>query len=100
MFATIKPCKGMENLLYYNEKKLGNNEARCIYAGNFIKDDLTPKEKRQHFSQRLELNRRPQNTGISLVLEFSPATKLSTDRLIDIAWDFMREIGYGSQPYL
>lgn len=102
MRATIKPCVGTENLLYYNEKKVSRNEAQCIYAGNFVKDaaDLSPREKRKHFRERSELNQRTTSNGISLLLEFAPGVALDQDTLIDIAWDCMRDIGYGSQPYL
>jgi hypothetical protein len=93
---------GTENLLYYNETKVSKNEAQCIYAGNFVKDavDLSPREKRKHFRERSELNQRTTSNGISLLLEFAPGKALDQDTLIDIAWDCMREIGYGSQPYL
>ena len=102
MRAKIKPCVGTENLLYYNEQKVSRNEAQCIYAGNFVKEatDLSPREKRKHFQERRELNQRTALHGISLVLEFAPGKTLDQDTLIDIAWDFMREIGYGRQPYL
>jgi hypothetical protein len=102
MRATIKTCVGTENLLYYNEKKIGRNQAQCIYAGNFVQDvaDISPREKRKIFRERIELNQRPFSSGISLLLEFAPGKTLDQDTLIDISWDFMRDIGYGSQPYL
>lgn len=102
MRATIKSCAGTENLLYYNEKKTRNKAAQCIYAGNFIKEaaDLSAKEKRRSFAGRRELNQRFDGYGVSLVLEFTPGKHLDNDSLIDIAWDFMKEIGFGHQPYL
>jgi Relaxase/Mobilisation nuclease domain len=102
MYATIKPCVGTDNLFYYNEKKLRNREADCIYAGNFLKEaaELTLQEKKQHFKDLMALNQRAINKGISLVLEFYPAKRLANEELIDITFDFMQRIDYGSQPFL
>lgn len=102
MRARIRTCVGMHNIFYYNEKKVADREAECIYAGNFLQDpeQLTRHDKKQRFEEQLLLNQQTRRSAVSVVLEFAPGEKLEKDDLIDIARDIMQGIGYERQPYL
>src|SRR5579864_1365997 len=97
----IKNFVKIGTLLYYNERKLKEKKAECIYAGNFLKDaaDLTFLDKKQRFQNLLELNQRAEQTALHVVLQFPPEETLDNGRLSDIAAAYMQRIGYGDQPY-
>ena len=102
MKASINMNLGFNYLLYYNEEKIANQEAECIYAGNFLKDakDLTIKEKKTRIADLTALNPQTHRSAVSIVLEFAPGEKHPDDKLIDITRDIMEAVGFGSQPYL
>ena len=102
MVAKIRICGGMYTILKYNEKKLEKNEARCIYAGSYLKDPdkLSFTEKKARLDNLTILNGYAERKAVSLILQFAPGETLAKDDLIDISRDFMDQIGYGTQPYL
>jgi hypothetical protein len=60
MVAKITIPKRLIAVLNYNEKKVSQEKAECLYAGNFLKDakDLTFYEKLERFQRLNELNDR------------------------------------------
>ncbi|GGB01490.1 relaxase/mobilization nuclease domain-containing protein [Puia dinghuensis] len=102
MLAKTKPFGKVGKLLYYNEQKVREKKAECIYAGNFLKDaaDLTPEDKNRRFNDLQSLNQRATQTAVHVVLQFAPEENLDNEKLVDIAASYMQRIGYGDQPYL
>lgn len=102
MRAKLNMNQGMNYLVNYNEEKVTNREAECLYAGNFLQDasDLTRKEKKDRFAGLIELNPQTIRPGATLVVEFAPGERLPNNDLIDIARDLMDGIGFSGQPYL
>ncbi|HEV2478059.1 MAG TPA: relaxase/mobilization nuclease domain-containing protein, partial [Puia sp.] len=102
MRAKIDMYQGMNYLVNYNEEKITNHEAECLYAGNFLKDatDLSLKEKKARFADLIELNPQTIRPATTLVAEFAPGERLPASDLIDIARDLMEGVGFGGQPYL
>lgn len=102
MVVKVKLSGKLVGILDYNEEKLQNREAECIYARNFLKDadQLSKQEKKQRFLDIAELNQRSLRTGVHIVMQFAPADRLDNKKLTDIGQEFMRRIGFDDQPYL
>jgi hypothetical protein len=86
----------------YNEKKIEKKQALCIHAGNYILDadklSVQDKVHRFHILDRL----RPDYPSrvIHAVIGFHPADKLDKSKEIGVATDYIRQIGFASQPWL
>ena len=102
MTPLIMPSKDIQRLLYYNERKVKANEARCIFAGNFVQDvqHLDLSAKTTIFRYQMALNQRVEWRALHIVLEFALAEQLSDGRMAEIAIRYMEGIGFGRQPYL
>jgi hypothetical protein len=102
MVAKITFPKRMEAALNYNENKVSQRKAECLYAGNFLKEAgaMNFYNKLEGFERRNELNERAQTKTIHVSLNFYPSEKLPADKLLKIAADYMDKIGFGDQPYL
>ena len=102
MVAKINISKSIKASLNYNEKKVQNRSARCLYAGNYLNE-----EKNMNFYQKLNgfenlnsLNKRASTNTLHVSLNFDPAEKLSDHKLVEIASVYMEKIGFGEQPFL
>jgi len=86
----------------YNEGKINTGRARCLYAGNFVKDlkDLSRKDRLYHFTRLASLNENVPKAGLHFSLNFHPSDKLSDAQLVEISRDYMDKMGFGEQPYL
>ncbi len=102
MVAKITFPKRMEAALNYNENKVSQGKAECLYAGNFLKDanSMNFYNKLETFERRNELNQRAQTKTVHVSLNFDPSEKLPSDKLVKIATDYMERIGFGDQPFL
>jgi len=102
MVAIIKAGKTMRNILHYNENKVATNQASLIHSVNFAKDtdQLLSKDKIGMFEKLTTLNQRTSLNAIHISLNFDPSDKLSTEKLSNIAEQYMQEIGFGAQPFL
>lgn len=103
MVAKITSPHSIKRALNYNEKKVQNGQATCIYAGNFLKDldKLNFYDKLQRFQDLISLNDRAQKSNtLHISLNFHPSEKLKQETLCTISNDYMAMIGFGEQPYL
>lgn len=102
MVAKITFPKRVVAALNYNENKVNQDKAECLYAGNFLKDAnaMNFYNKLEGFERLNELNERAQTKTIHISLNFDPSEKLSADKLVKIAADYIEKIGFGEQPYL
>src|SRR5450432_1770518 len=103
MVAKITSPHSVKRALNYNEKKVQNGQAVCIYAGNFLKDleKMNFYDKLQRFQDLISLNDRAQKSNtLHISLNFHPSEKLNQKILTSIANEFMERIGFGKQPYL
>ncbi|MEP7376809.1 MAG: relaxase/mobilization nuclease domain-containing protein [Chitinophagaceae bacterium] len=102
MVAKITFPKRVVAALNYNENKVNQDKAECLYAGNFLKDtnDMNFYYKLKGFERMNELNERAQTKTIHISLNFDPSEKPSADKLVKIAADYMEKIGFGDQPFL
>jgi Relaxase/Mobilisation nuclease domain len=102
MVAKITIPRSVEAALNYNEKKVEKGTAQCLYADNYRKDvaEMNFYEKLTRFKELNELNDRAATKTLHVSLNFSPSEKLSDNRLVTIANDYMEKIGFGQQPFL
>jgi type IV secretory pathway VirD2 relaxase len=101
MRPKIMTSHSIARSLTYNEEKVRIGKAECLTAANFLKDPsrLTPKDKLHCFERRMDLNERV-STSQHITLNFDPADKLSNDQMKKIAVQYMKDIGFGRQPYV
>ena len=102
MVAKITTPHKIIAALNYNENKVKQDKAECLYAGNFLKDaqQMSFYQKQKGFDRLNELNERATTKTLHVSLNFDPSEKLSNDKLIEIASVYMNRIGFGEQPFL
>jgi hypothetical protein len=102
MVAKITLPQSISRALNYNEQKVKEGAATCIYAHNFLKDEtnLNFFEKKHRFDNLTALNKRASTNALHISLNFAEHEKLSLEKLREIASVYMQKIGFDTQPYL
>lgn len=102
MVAVIHCGKSLRNVLNYNEQKVKQGKAECLTAYNYPKnpEDLNFYQKLSRLVNQAALNTRSHVNSVHISLNFDPSERLSKEKLQNIANDYMRQIGFGDQPYL
>ncbi len=102
MVAKITIPNSIKRALNYNEQKMKEGVAECIYAHNFLKDaeQLNFYEKLNRFEKLISLNKRASTNTVHVSLNFGANEKIEKDRLVEIASGYMSKIGFAEQPYL
>ena len=102
MVAKITVPHSITRALNYNENKMQEGIAECIYAHNYLKEagQLNYYEKLQGFQQLISLNDRANTNTIHISLNFDITEKLEKEKLTEIAVVYMQKIGFGEQPFL
>jgi hypothetical protein len=102
MVAKINTPHRLLTAINYNENKVKNGKAECIYAGNYLRDvsEMNLYQKLDRLENLNKLNDRANTKTVHISLNFDPKENLSNQKLIDIATDYMNKIGFGEQPYL
>lgn len=102
MVAKITVPNSVKRALNYNEQKLKEGKAECIYANKFLKEasQLNFYEKLSRFEKLIALNKRATTNTVHISLNFGLNEKLEKEKLAEIAYVYMQKIGFGEQPYL
>ena len=102
MVARLMPTARLSDLLAYNEKKVSQEKATLIHAGNFLgkPERLSLEDKLSRFRDLNELNNRARLKMLHITLNFPPADLLPNDKLIAIADRYMAGLQMQDQPYL
>ena len=102
MVTKIKAVKNINRAIYYNEHKVREGAAECLYARNFHKDvpQLSLLEKKEWFHRILTLNQQIGKPALHIPVSFAPGENIAREKLIQIAREYMDRIGFGKQPYL
>ena len=102
MVAKITVPNSIQKALNYNEQKMKEGKAECIYAHHFLKEaeQLNFYEKLGRFQSLIDLNKRATTNTIHISLNFGLEEKIGREKLAEIASAYMEKIGFGEQPYL
>src|SRR5688500_3051205 len=102
MVAKITVPNSIKKALNYNEQKMKEGKAECIYAHHFLKEasHLNFYEKLNRFQSLIDLNKRAVTNTIHISLNFGLEEKIGREKLTEIASVYMEKIGFSEQPYL
>ncbi len=102
MVAKITVPNSFKRALNYNEQKMKEGAAECIYAHNFLKEaeQLNFYEKLNRFEGLISLNKRASTNTVHISLNFGLNEKIEREKLAEIASVYMSKIGFAEQPYL
>src|ERR1035437_7334188 len=102
MVARVTIPSSIARALNYNEQKMKEGKAVCLYAHNYLKEagHLNFYEKLQRFEQLIALNERATTNTLHVSLNFDPSEKIEQEKVTEIARVYMQKIGFGEQPYL
>ena len=102
MVAKVIAGKTIRGVLNYNESKVQEGKALCLYAHNFPAevDRLTFKGKLDTFFEHTSRNTKVKTNAIHISLSFDKYDKLNQELLKDIASKYLDKIGFGNQPFL
>lgn len=102
MFAHIHVTDSISRVLHYHQNKLEQGKAECLHAANFIKDlkQLSWDDKLFHFTRLNSRNERARKNTVHIDLNFHPSDVVSNSKMKDIAVQYMKEMGFGNQPFL
>jgi hypothetical protein len=101
MRPKIATSHNIARSILYNEQKVQLGVAERLVAANFLKEcpKLTTEDIVQRFQRRMELNDRV-STNLHITLNFDPQDKIPVERIIPVMQLYMKEIGFGEQPWV
>jgi hypothetical protein len=102
MVAVIHTSSSLRRAFNYNEQKVKEGKAECIFAGNYIQpvEELTFSQKLNRLLKQAGLNERTKVNSVHISLNFDPSEQLAAGKLKEIATAYLEKIGFGEQPYL
>ncbi|RAJ80091.1 relaxase/mobilization nuclease-like protein [Chitinophaga dinghuensis] len=102
MVAKIKFPDSIYRVLNYNENKVKEGCATLIHVSNFLQDkeDMNFYDKLERFQHLHALNETVKTKNLHISLNFHPTEKFSPEKLVTIAEDYMKRIGFSEQPFL
>ena len=94
--------KNVRQALLYDERKLELGAATFLGAFNYWEEtaSLTFEKKLQRLQDLIDRNQRAQETTLHPSLNFHPNDKITDKRMVQIAKEYMKEIGFADQPWL
>src|SRR5215475_14574423 len=102
MHADVKFNSSPVKVLDYHEKKVKQGVAECIGAENYVKEHgaLSYEDKLYPLELRAGYNGRVQNKLFHTCIQFGAATEISNEKMATVSREYLREMGFGDQPYL
>ena len=103
MVAVIKVSSSINRILNYNENKVTQQKAVCLGGNNFPGEavDLSFTARLNYLIRRMELNTNTKRNSLHISLNFDTSEKgLEDEKMVEIAHAYMKELGFGEQPYL
>jgi hypothetical protein len=94
--------KSLKQTLRYHELKVERGQAKCLYAGNMLKEaqELSPQEKYFYLDRMQELNDRAVRKTLHIFLNWNRGDNLDDDKMRKISQEYVQEMDLGRQPYL
>jgi hypothetical protein len=102
MVAKVTSGRTIRGVINYNENKVKEGAAVCIYARGFVgvAEQLTFSDKLNMFLYHIKRNTKVTTNSVHISLNFSPSEKLDDASLTKIATSYLDKIGFSGQPFL
>ncbi|WP_444647639.1 conjugal transfer protein MobB [Flavobacterium columnare] len=103
MIAKIGRSGNLYGALAYNQLKVENENGQILFANKMIetaKGHYSVAQLAQSFAPYLIANRNTEKHTLHISLNPDPKDKVSDDRYREMAEEYMREMGYGDQPFV
>lgn len=103
MVAIIKVGSSIHRIFNYNENKIKEGVAACIGAENYPVDveKMSIKMKINRLLNQMKLNENVKRNSIHISLNFDVSeNNFPREKLLAIAKDYMKKLGFGKQSYL
>ncbi|MDR3008647.1 MAG: relaxase/mobilization nuclease domain-containing protein [Sphingobacterium sp.] len=102
MVAVIGAGQSIRRAFFYNENKVGEQNATLLSVNNMPSEKVyEDADLRLKMLLRLTSIRPDVKTNtVHISLNFSPEERLSDEKMKQIAGDYMDKIGFGRQPYM
>jgi len=103
MIAKISKSANLYGALAYNQLKVENELGKILFGNKIIENangHYSASELAQSFAPYLIANRNTEKHTLHISLNPDPNDKVSDDKFREIAEEYMREMGYGQQPFI
>ncbi|WP_394678638.1 conjugal transfer protein MobB [uncultured Sphingobacterium sp.] len=103
MIAKIGRGSNLYGALNYNNSKVIQNNASILYLNNMFETpdgEYTTVQLLSSFLPHLAANKNTEKTAIHISLNPDPKDMLSDEDYVGIAGEYMKKMGYGTQPYV
>ena len=103
MIAKIGRSGNLYGALAYNHLKVENENGQILFANKMIETangHYSVAQLAQSFAPYLIANRNTEKHTLHISLNPDPNDKVSDDRYREMAEQYMREMGYGEQPFV
>ena len=103
MIAKIGRSENLYGALAYNNLKVENENGSILFTNKMIETPTgayTVAQLAQSFAPYLIANRNTEKHTLHISLNPDPKDKVSDDKFREMAEQYMREMGYGEQPFV
>ncbi|MCA6441064.1 MULTISPECIES: conjugal transfer protein MobB [unclassified Arcicella] len=103
MIAKIGRSGNLYGALAYNQLKVDNENGQILLANKIIETTnghYSVAQLAQSFAPYLIANRNTEKHTLHISLNPAPKDKISDDKFREMAEEYMREMGYGEQPFV
>lgn len=103
MIAKIGRSGNLYGALAYNQLKVENENGQILFANKMIETangHYSASQLAQSFVPYLIANRNTEKHTLHISLNPDPKDKVSDDKFREMAEEYMREMGYGEQPFV
>ncbi|MDM1048212.1 MULTISPECIES: conjugal transfer protein MobB [Bacteroidota] len=103
MIAKIGRSRNLYGALAYNQLKVENENGLILFANKIIETangHYSVAQLAQSFAPYLIANRNTEKHTVHISLNPNPKDKVSDDKFREMAEEYMREMGYGEQPFV
>lgn len=103
MIAKIGRSENLYGALAYNNLKIEKENGQILFANKMIETSngkYTVAQLAQSFAPYLLANRNTEKHTLHISLNPDPNDKVSDDKFREMAQQYMREMGYGEQPFI
>jgi len=103
MIAKIGRSGNLYGALAYNQLKVENENGQILFANKMIETasgHYSVAQLAQSFAPYLIVNRNTEKHTLHISLNPDPKDNVSDDKFREMAEEYMREMGYGEQPFV